>query len=114
MVVSSGRPWEDSNPPSPGSPHRMDGSGDQARGLGCPQSGPAGGLWDEDEAYRPSQFEEELALMEMEAERRLQEQEEEALQSALEGGRVNFRTRGPLSWPHGSPLCCVSEPWADL
>lgn len=45
-----------------------------------------GGLWDEDEAPRPSQFEEELALMEeMEAEHRLQELEEEELQLPPEG-----------------------------
>lgn len=64
-----------------------------------------GGLWDEDEAYRPSQFEEELALMEeMEAERRLQEQEEEALQSALEGADGETRGRGPSApQPRGSP-----------
>lgn len=61
-----------------------------------------GGLWDEDEAYRPSQFEEELALMEeMEAERRLQEQEEEEeLQSALEGAADGeTQSRGPPA-PH--------------
>lgn len=45
-----------------------------------------GGLWDEDDVLRPSQFEEELALMEeMEAEHRLQEREEEGLQPGLEG-----------------------------
>lgn len=54
-------------------------------GAGAPPKRARGGLWDEDEAPRPSQFEEELALMEeMEAERRLQELEEE-LQSAQEG-----------------------------
>lgn len=53
-------------------------------GAGVPPKRARGGLWDEDEAPRPSQFEEELALMEeMEAERRLQELEEE-LQSAQE------------------------------
>lgn len=66
-----------------------------------------GGLWDEDEAYRPSQFEEELALMEeMEAERRLQEQEEEEeLQSALEGvADGETQSRGPLRpTPVGTP-----------
>lgn len=54
-------------------------------GAGVPPKRARGGLWDEEEAPRPSQFEEELALMEeMEAERRLQELEEE-LQSAQEG-----------------------------
>ncbi|CAI9161254.1 unnamed protein product [Rangifer tarandus platyrhynchus] len=65
----------------------MDGKRRPGPGPGVPPKRARGGLWDEDEAYRPSQFEEELALMEeMEAERRLQEQEEEEeLQSALEG-----------------------------
>ncbi|OWK15593.1 POLD1 [Cervus elaphus hippelaphus] len=65
----------------------MDGKRRPGPGPGVPAKRARGGLWDEDETYRPSQFEEELALMEeMEAERRLQEQEEEEeLQSALEG-----------------------------
>ncbi|XP_007955835.1 DNA polymerase delta catalytic subunit [Orycteropus afer afer] len=64
----------------------MDGKRRQAPGPGVPPKRACGGLWDEDDMPRPSQFEEELALMEeMEAERRLQEQEEEELRSALEG-----------------------------
>ncbi|KAB1274909.1 DNA polymerase delta catalytic subunit [Camelus dromedarius] len=64
----------------------MEGKRRPGPGPGVPPKRARGGLWDEDEAYRPSQFEEELALMEeMEAEHRLQEQEEEELQSALEG-----------------------------
>lgn len=55
-------------------------------GPGVPPKRARGGLWDEDEAPRPSQFEEELALMEeMEAEHRLQELEEEELQLPPEG-----------------------------
>lgn len=84
----------------------MDGKRRPGPGPGVPPKRARGGLWDEDEAYRPSQFEEELALMEeMEAERRLQEQEEEALQSALEGADGETRGRGPSApQPHGSPL----------
>uniref|UniRef100_A0A287BKS0 DNA polymerase n=1 Tax=Sus scrofa TaxID=9823 RepID=A0A287BKS0_PIG len=64
----------------------MEGKRRPGPGPGVPPKRAHGGLWDEDEVYRPSQFEEELALMEeMEAEHRLQEQEEEELQSALEG-----------------------------
>ncbi|KAB0396571.1 hypothetical protein E2I00_005850, partial [Balaenoptera physalus] len=64
----------------------MDGKRRPGPGPGVPPKRARGSLWDEDEAYRPSQFEEDLALMEeMEAEHRLQEQEEEELQSALEG-----------------------------
>uniref|UniRef100_A0A8D1DB18 DNA polymerase n=1 Tax=Sus scrofa TaxID=9823 RepID=A0A8D1DB18_PIG len=64
----------------------MEGKRRPGPGPGVPPKRARGGLWDEDEVYRPSQFEEELALMEeMEAEHRLQEQEEEELQSALEG-----------------------------
>ncbi|XP_057389454.1 DNA polymerase delta catalytic subunit isoform X2 [Balaenoptera acutorostrata] len=64
----------------------MDGKRRPGPGSGVPPKRARGSLWDEDEAYRPSQFEEDLALMEeMEAEHRLQEQEEEELQSALEG-----------------------------
>ncbi|XP_070257733.1 DNA polymerase delta catalytic subunit [Myotis yumanensis] len=66
-------------------------------GAGVPPKRARGGLWDEDEAPRPSQFEEELALMEeMEAERRLQELEEE-LQSAQEGAADHE------TWRHFSP-----------
>lgn len=69
------------------------------------------GLWDEDEAPRPSQFEEELALMEeIEAERRLQEQEEEELQPALEGA-VDSETWNPLC-PH--PPCLQTESATEL
>nr|XP_005905083.1 PREDICTED: DNA polymerase delta catalytic subunit [Bos mutus] len=69
----------------------MDGKRRPGPGPGVPPKRARGGLWDEDEAYRPSQFEEELALMEeMEAERRLQEQEEEELQSALEAADGQF------------------------
>lgn len=54
-----------------------------ASDLGGPQKRARGGLWDDDEGPRPSQFEAELALMEeLEAERRLQEQEDEMLQPA--------------------------------
>ncbi|KAK2507403.1 hypothetical protein MC885_019725 [Smutsia gigantea] len=64
----------------------MDGKRRPGPGPGVPAKRARGGLWDEDEAPWPSQFEEELALMEeMEAEHRLQEQEEEELQPALEG-----------------------------
>uniref|UniRef100_A0A4X1VUK5 DNA polymerase n=2 Tax=Sus scrofa TaxID=9823 RepID=A0A4X1VUK5_PIG len=70
----------------PDMPCRMEGKRRPGPGPGVPPKRAHGGLWDEDEVYRPSQFEEELALMEeMEAEHRLQEQEEEELQSALEG-----------------------------
>ncbi|XP_069900353.1 DNA polymerase delta catalytic subunit isoform X2 [Globicephala melas] len=93
----------------------MDGKRRPGPGPGVPPKRARGGLWDEDEAYRPSQFEEELALMEeMEAEHRLQEQEEEELQSALEGA-----TDGQLSltaidarWlrPSPRPLDPQTEP----
>lgn len=64
----------------------MEGKRRPGPGPGVPPKRARGGLWDEDEPSGPSQFEEELALMEeLEAERRLQEQEEEELQSALEG-----------------------------
>uniref|UniRef100_G3U0E8 DNA polymerase n=1 Tax=Loxodonta africana TaxID=9785 RepID=G3U0E8_LOXAF len=63
----------------------MDGKRPPTPGPGVPPKRARGGFWDEDDTPRPSQFEEELALLEeMEAERRLQEQEEE-LQSAPEG-----------------------------
>uniref|UniRef100_A0A8C0LXV5 DNA polymerase n=2 Tax=Canis lupus familiaris TaxID=9615 RepID=A0A8C0LXV5_CANLF len=64
----------------------MDGKRRPGPGPGVPPKRARGGLWDEDEPFQPSQFEEELALMEeMEAEHRLQEQEEELLQPPLEG-----------------------------
>ncbi|KAI2592515.1 DNA polymerase delta 1, catalytic subunit, partial [Homo sapiens] len=64
----------------------MDGKRRPGPGPGVPPKRARGGLWDDDDAPRPSQFEEDLALMEeMEAEHRLQEQEEEELQSVLEG-----------------------------
>ncbi|XP_038384026.1 DNA polymerase delta catalytic subunit isoform X2 [Canis lupus familiaris] len=73
--VEGGRPVE-----------RMDGKRRPGPGPGVPPKRARGGLWDEDEPFQPSQFEEELALMEeMEAEHRLQEQEEELLQPPLEG-----------------------------
>ncbi|XP_069312907.1 DNA polymerase delta catalytic subunit [Eulemur rufifrons] len=71
----------------------MDGKRRPGPGPGVPPKRARGGLWDEDEPTQPSQFEEELAMMEeMEAEHRLQEQEEEELQAALEGA-----TEGQLS-----------------
>nr|XP_021536769.1 DNA polymerase delta catalytic subunit [Neomonachus schauinslandi] len=64
----------------------MDGKRRPGPGPGVPPKRARGGLWDEDEPCQPSQFEEELALMEeMEAEHRLQEQEEELLQPGLDG-----------------------------
>lgn len=55
--------------------HRMDFKRRQGPGPGVPPKRARGGLWDEDE---PSQFEENLALLEeIEAENRLQEAEEE-------------------------------------
>ncbi|XP_039734643.1 DNA polymerase delta catalytic subunit [Pteropus medius] len=64
----------------------MDGKRRAGPGPGVPPKRARGGLWDEDDVLRPSQFEEELALMEeMEAEHRLQEREEEGLQPGLEG-----------------------------
>lgn len=63
----------------------MDGKRRVGPGPRVPPKRARGGLWEEDDAPRPSQFEEELALMEeMEAEHRLQEREEEGLQPALE------------------------------
>lgn len=74
---------------SPDLPSRMDGKKRPGLGPGVPPKRARGGLWDEDEAPQPSQFEEELALMEeMEAEHRLQEREEEELQPALEDGET--------------------------
>ncbi|XP_040490283.1 DNA polymerase delta catalytic subunit isoform X2 [Ursus maritimus] len=71
---------------SPDLPSRMDGKRRPGPGSGVPPKRARGGLWDEDEPSQPSQFEEELALMEeMEAEHRLQEQEEELLQPDLDG-----------------------------
>lgn len=76
----------------------MDGKRRPGPGPGVPPKRARGGLWDEDEPSQPSQFEEELALMEeMEAEHRLQEQEEELLQPALEGA-ADGETHG------GNPL----------
>ncbi|XP_077836953.1 DNA polymerase delta catalytic subunit isoform X3 [Macaca mulatta] len=64
----------------------MDGKRRPGPGPGVPPKRARGSLWDDDDALPPSQFEEDLALMEeMEAEHRLQEQEEEELQSVLEG-----------------------------
>ncbi|XP_003465533.2 DNA polymerase delta catalytic subunit isoform X1 [Cavia porcellus] len=62
----------------------MDGKRQRGSGPGLPPKRARAGLWDEEPP--PSQFEEDLALLEeMEAENRLREQEEEALQPALEG-----------------------------
>uniref|UniRef100_A0A2K6U0N3 DNA polymerase n=1 Tax=Saimiri boliviensis boliviensis TaxID=39432 RepID=A0A2K6U0N3_SAIBB len=64
----------------------MDGKRRPGPGPWVPPKRARGGFWDDDDIPQPSQFEEDLALMEeMEAEHRLQEQEEEELQSALEG-----------------------------
>ncbi|XP_012588973.1 PREDICTED: DNA polymerase delta catalytic subunit [Condylura cristata] len=64
----------------------MDGKRQPGPGPGVPPKRARGALCDDDDAPRPSQLEEELALMEeLEAERRLQEQEEEELQPAPEG-----------------------------
>ncbi|XP_044112740.1 DNA polymerase delta catalytic subunit isoform X2 [Neovison vison] len=64
----------------------MDGKRRPGPGPGVPPKRARGGLWDEEEPCQPSQFEEELALMEeMEAEHRLQEQEEELVQPGLDG-----------------------------
>lgn len=81
--------------PGPNLPRRMDGKRRPGPGPGVPAKRARGGLWDEDEAPWPSQFEEELALMEeMEAEHRLQEQDEEELQPALEGAVDGKALRG--------------------
>lgn len=70
----------------------MDGKRRQAPSSGVPPKRACKGLWDEDE---PSQFEENLALLEeIEAENRLQEAEEE-LQlppEGIVGGRPHFPT----------------------
>ncbi|XP_059007002.1 DNA polymerase delta catalytic subunit [Mustela lutreola] len=64
----------------------MDGKRRPGPGPGVPLKRARGGFWDEEEPCQPSQFEEELALMEeMEAEHRLQEQEEELVQPGLDG-----------------------------
>ncbi|KAM6223345.1 DNA polymerase delta catalytic subunit [Rhynchocyon petersi] len=93
----------------------MDGKRRPAPGPGVPPKRARGGLWDEDDAPRPSQFEEELALMEeMEAERRLQEQEEEGLQSAVEGATDGHFSPSALDprWlrPSPPPLDPQTEP----
>uniref|UniRef100_A0A8C5Z5P6 DNA polymerase n=1 Tax=Marmota marmota marmota TaxID=9994 RepID=A0A8C5Z5P6_MARMA len=61
----------------------MDGKWQSGLGPGVPPKRARRGLWDEEEAPPPSQFEEDLALLE--AEQRLCEQEQEELQPALEG-----------------------------
>ncbi|ELW69129.1 DNA polymerase delta catalytic subunit [Tupaia chinensis] len=84
----------------------MDGKRRPGPGPGVPpKRARGGGLWDEDETPRPSQFEEELALMEeMEAEHRLQEQEEEELQAALEGAvDGQFRSAIDSRWVRPTP-----------
>lgn len=75
-------------------------------GPGVPPKRARGGLWDEDETPRPSQFEEDLALMEeMEAERRLQErEEEEQLPPLLEGAADGETWRGNPLLPYLSCL----------
>lgn len=102
-----GRPWGGQKPSlrPPLAPRMYDkrrlGPG---AGAGMPPKRARGGLWDEDEAPRPSQFEEELALMEeMEAEHRLQELEEE-LQSAQEGAADRETWSGSPLHPHPSCL----------
>uniref|UniRef100_A0A8I3XDN2 DNA polymerase n=1 Tax=Callithrix jacchus TaxID=9483 RepID=A0A8I3XDN2_CALJA len=93
----------------------MDGKRRPGPGPGVPPKRARGGFWDEDDIPQPSQFEEELALMEeMEAEHRLQEQEEEELQSALEGaadGQIPLSAIDPR-WlrPTPAPLDPQTEP----
>ncbi|XP_045387021.1 DNA polymerase delta catalytic subunit isoform X1 [Lemur catta] len=90
----------------------MDGKRRPGPGPGVPPKRARGGLWDEDEPMQPSQFEEELAMMEeMEAEHRLQEQEEEELQSALEratDGQFSLSATDPR-WLRPTPLPLDSQ-----
>ena len=89
---------------SPDLPSRMDGKRRPGPGSGVPPKRARGGLWDEDEPSQPSQFEEELALMEeMEAEHRLQEQEEELLQPDLDGAADGETWSGNPLLPHTRP-----------
>uniref|UniRef100_A0A452RIS1 DNA polymerase n=1 Tax=Ursus americanus TaxID=9643 RepID=A0A452RIS1_URSAM len=82
----------------------MDGKRRPGPGSGVPPKRARGGLWDEDEPSQPSQFEEELALMEeMEAEHRLQEQEEELLQPDLDGAADGETWSGNPLLPHTRP-----------
>ncbi|KAG8521459.1 DNA polymerase delta catalytic subunit [Galemys pyrenaicus] len=80
---------------------------------GVPQKRARGGLWDDEDAPPPSQFEAELALMEeLEAEHKLQEQEEE-LQPALGGADGLFSpTDSDPRWRRPSPpvLDPLTEP----
>ncbi|XP_011801895.1 PREDICTED: DNA polymerase delta catalytic subunit [Colobus angolensis palliatus] len=84
----------------------MDGKRRPGPGPEVPPKRARGSLWDDDDAHQPSQFEEDLALMEeMEAEHRLQEQEEEELQSVLEGvadGQVPLSAIDPR-WRRPTP-----------
>uniref|UniRef100_A0A2K5D0L9 DNA polymerase delta catalytic subunit n=1 Tax=Aotus nancymaae TaxID=37293 RepID=A0A2K5D0L9_AOTNA len=93
----------------------MDGKRRPGPGPGVPPKRARAGFWDDDDVPQPSQFEEELALMEeMEAEHRLQEREEEELQSALEGaadGQIPPSAIDPR-WlrPTPAPLDPQTEP----
>lgn len=95
-----GRPWRRQEfSSSPDLPGRMDGRRrpGPGPGPGVPPKRARGGLFDEDETPRPSQFEEDLALMEeMEAERRLQEREEEEQLPPLLEGAEDGETWNPL------------------
>uniref|UniRef100_A0A2K5RGD5 DNA polymerase n=1 Tax=Cebus imitator TaxID=2715852 RepID=A0A2K5RGD5_CEBIM len=87
----------------------MDGKRRPGPGPGVPPKRARGGFWDDDDVPQPSQFEEDLALMEeMEAEHRLQEQEEEELQSALERaadeGQECPRLQAPRNLREASPF----------
>jgi hypothetical protein len=89
-------------PTAPTLPSRMDLKRRQGPGPEVPPKRSRGGFWDKDEGLPASQFEEDLALLEeMEAEHRLQEQEEEELQPALEGA-MDGETQGgtPAAPPH--------------
>ncbi|KAG3256569.1 DNA polymerase delta catalytic subunit isoform X1 [Ictidomys tridecemlineatus] len=92
----------------------MDGKRQSGLGPGVPPKRARRGLWDEEEAPPPSQFEEDLALMEeMEAEQRLCEQEEEELQPALEGAAGGqFSEAIDSRWvrPSPPPLDPQTEP----
>lgn len=107
---AGGGPWRTPQPlPSPDLPGRMHEKRRPGPGPGVPPKRARGSPWEEEEALRPSQFEEELALMEeIEAERRLQEQEEEELQPALEQA-ADSEARDPLR-PHPPRLHTESRP----
>lgn len=97
--------------PSPDLPSRMDGKRRPGPGPGVPPKRARGGLWDEEEPCQPSQFEEELALMEeMEAEHRLQEQEEELVQPGLDGAADGETRSGNPLHPHTRPAYEPGQP----